>query len=61
MNLEQIKQAISDGKTVYWSTLSYIVIKVNNDYFIKNDRYLIGLVWADGKTLNGKQEDFFIK
>ena len=61
MNLEQIKQAISDGKKVYYLSLAYIVIKVNNDYFIKNDRYLIGLVWADGQTLNGKQEDFFIK
>ena len=37
MNLEQIKKAISDGLTVYYGSLSYKVIKVNNDYFIKND------------------------
>lgn len=61
MNLEQIKKAISDGLTVYYGSLSYKVIKLNNDYFIKNDSYLISLTWADGTTLNGKESEFFIK
>lgn len=62
MTLDQIKQAIADGKQVFWATRAYSVI------LDKFDRYLIhctinnsyiGLTWLDGVTLNGKEEDFF--
>ena len=61
MNLEQIKQAIADGKKVYWASALYQVIKDDKDqYFIKcSNGHCIGLTWADNKTLNGKESDFF--
>ena len=63
MTLNEIKDAVSQGKTVYWKTLLYPVIKDSSgEYFIKctKTNHLIGLTWADNKTLNGKESDFFI-
>lgn len=59
MTLQQIKEAVDRGETVYWSSHLYKVIKDDNDYYIKAPSMLIGLTWADGKTLNGKEEDFY--
>lgn len=62
MNLQQIKQAIADGKKVYWASALYEVIKDNiGQYLIKckSNGHCIGLTWADGVTLNGKEEEFF--
>lgn len=62
MNLQQIKQAIEEGKKVYWSNTMYEVIKCpKNDYLIRcsSNNYCIGLTWADDITMNGKEEDFF--
>jgi len=60
MNLEQIKQAIADGKRVFWASALYEVIKDSKgEYLIKCGGSCIGLTWADGKTLNGKESDFF--
>lgn len=60
MTLTEIKQAISEGKKVYWSNLAYQVVYKNNDYLIKHENgSCIGLTWADDTTLNGKEEDFF--
>ncbi|CAM3559566.1 hypothetical protein [Parendozoicomonas haliclonae] len=63
MTLEEIKQAIEGGKRVFWKSQLYEVI---NDHFggylivcMDNDS-AIGLTWQDGKTMNGKEEDFFI-
>jgi hypothetical protein len=64
MNAQEIKQAIEDGKTVKWSNDNYNVIKDSkNQYFIKcvSNSHAIGLFWADEKTLNGKEQDFYIK
>lgn len=65
MNLEQIKQAVRDGKTVCEGNPSYQVrlhhFKSGEEqwliHFIHSD-YCIGLTHADGVTLNGKH--FFI-
>ena len=60
MNLEQIKQAIADGKKVYWASLLYEVIKDNRgEYLIKCGASCIGLTWADNVTMNGKESEFF--
>lgn len=65
MTLEQIKQAVAAGKTVYWSSKAYRVVKTTNrsgdDYSIlcTLNSSRIGLTWADDVTLNGKEEDFF--
>ena len=64
MTLEEIKAAIEAGKTVYWKQDNYPVKKCeNNDYVIVctlND-HTIGLTWRGGKTLNGKEEDFYTR
>lgn len=63
MNLEEIKQAVNEGKKVHWSNTSYEVVKANNgEYLIECNlnKHCIGLTWMDGITMNGKEEDFFI-
>jgi hypothetical protein len=64
MTVNEIKDAVDKGKIVYWSNSNYEVIKDNRDqYLIKynfNNTY-IGLTWTDNTTLNGKEEDFYIK
>lgn len=63
MNLQQIKQAISSGKSVKWANDLYNVIEKNGEYYIvcsANDN-TISLTWKDKKTLNGKEKDFYIK
>jgi hypothetical protein len=63
-NAQEIKQAIDEGKKVYWSNLNYEVIKDSiGQYLIHskfNDHY-IGLTHRDGTTLNGKPEEFFME
>ena len=64
MNLEEIKKAIEQGYSVKWSNDSYKVIKDNiGQYLIiyEPNGHAIGLFWADGKTLNGAEKDFYIK
>ena len=62
MTLTEIKEAISNKERVYWSSLSYeVILDSKNQYLIlHNSGSAIGLTWADGITLNGKEEDFFI-
>lgn len=63
MTVDEIKQAVDEGKTVHWVNEAYKVIKnsKNGDYLIKciPNKHCIGLTWVDGKTLNGKEEDFY--
>ncbi len=62
MTLEEIKKAVDGGKTVYYQSGLYTVIKDNKgQYLIKSGPSCIGLTWADGKTLNGKESDFFTR
>ena len=60
MNLEQIKQAVESGKTVYWHHDGYKVIKDDaGQWLIAHEGgSCIGLTWKDGYTLNGKESDF---
>jgi hypothetical protein len=64
MKLDQIKNAVDSGLVVHWSNDGYQVIK-GHEYLIgwdiggRQENY-IGLTWADGKTLNGKEDDFYI-
>jgi hypothetical protein len=62
MNLQEIKNAISEGKKVYWVNKLYEVIKDNkNQYLIKcsSNSHCIGLTWQDEETMNGGEEEFF--
>lgn len=63
MNLEEIKQAISEGKTVNWSNSLYKVINPHNgEYLIlcTANNHAIGLTHRDGVTMNGDEKDFFV-
>ncbi len=63
MNLQEIKQAIDQGIRVHWANLMYDVIKDQHQQYMilcRQNGHCIGLTWLDGKTLNGKEEDFFV-
>lgn len=65
MTLQEIKKAVNSGHVVCQGQDNYIVVKskYTNEYFIKctTNGYIIGLTWKDGKTMNGKGSDFYIK
>ena len=64
MTTQQIKSAVNQGKVVHWSNEAYTVIKDKlGQYLIKCDsnNHCIGLTWDDDVTLNGEEEDFYIK
>ena len=64
MLLEEIKKAVEKGKTVHWSNENYTVIRSQNQWLIqwKHNSQInyIGLIWQDGKTMNGNPEEFFL-
>ena len=63
MHLEQIKQAVDSGKLVHWSNKGYEVQKDKLGHYLiifKANGSAVGLTHVDGKTLNGKEKDFFI-
>jgi hypothetical protein len=63
MTLQEIKQAIADGKSVFWKDNNYkVVLDSKGEYLLKSQSngHCIGLTWADDVTLNGKEEDFYI-
>ena len=62
MKLHEIKDAIANGQRVYWVHEGYEVIRdKHQQYMIKchMNGTAIGLTWADGTTMNGKEEDFY--
>ncbi len=63
MDAQQIREAIDQGKQVFWGTSGYPVIKDNKGQYLitcTTTSMCIGLTWQDGVTLNGKEEEFFI-
>jgi hypothetical protein len=68
MTLEEIKEAIEQSKTVHWGNSLYEVKKhvyksgeVDYNIVCSSNGHCIGLTWMDGKTMNGKEEEFYIK
>ena len=63
MTLKEIKDAVAAGKTVCWSQDNYIVENWKNGLHIvcQNNKSAIGLTHQDGVTINGNEEDFYIK
>ncbi len=63
MNLQEIKEAVNNGKKVYWANTAYEVVHDKYDqWFIVctlNDN-AIGLTWRDGVTLSEDESEFFI-
>lgn len=64
MKLAEIRRAVDEGLMVHWQSQEYEVIRSSmHPFYLIRSRatdHCIGLTWADGVTLNGKEEDFFI-
>lgn len=63
MNLDDIKKAVDKGLTVHWCNGGYIVEKTDDGrYFIRctMNGDCTMLTWADGVTMNGSENDFYI-
>ncbi|MBM5783251.1 MAG: hypothetical protein FJ076_00100 [Cyanobacteria bacterium K_DeepCast_35m_m1_288] len=64
MTLAEILRAVDEGMPVHWQSPAYLVERPagRGACVIRSlsTGHCIGLTWADGTTLNGKEEDFFI-
>lgn len=63
MTLEEIQTAVLAGKTVHWSTDSYVVRCDELGQWLiicTLNQNTIGLTWRDGVTMNGQESEFFI-
>lgn len=71
MTLNEIKQAVRDGKKVFWATPIYEVINpIKSPTFDANEEQwlirciangsCIGLTHQDNITMNGEESEFFI-
>jgi hypothetical protein len=63
VTLGEIIGAVNDGRTVYWASKLYRVVRAKSGttfLICGPGNYSIGLTHADGTTLNGKEEDFFV-
>ncbi len=63
MNIEQVKEAIAQGKTVCVGSEAYQVKQAKNGLYnivCKYNSNCVGLTWLDGKTLNCKESELFI-
>jgi len=67
VTLTEIRTAVDSGLDVRWGNDLYKVINATtnteNQYLIKctTNNYMFGLTHKDGVTLNGAEEDFYIK
>lgn len=63
MTIQEIKQAIAEGKTVYYQSLLYVVAvnSVTNELYIKctSNGHMIGMEADNGEMINAKESDFF--
>jgi hypothetical protein len=62
MNLQEIKDAVTEGKNVYWANKRYKVVKDKiGQWLITCDGgSAIGLTHQDGVTMNGEEDEFFM-
>lgn len=64
MKLQEIKEAVLAGRTVHWKNAGYRVIHAPKigEFLIRFDynESMTGLTWADGVTMNEREEDFFV-
>lgn len=64
MNIQQIKAAIADGKTVYWkSHLYHVVIGFESQLYIhcQSTGHRIGMESDGGQMINSAPNDFYTK
>lgn len=64
MKAAEIRRAVDEGLTVFWTNPAYEVIRGDgcDGYFIccMHTGHCISLTHSDGFTLNGNEDDFFI-
>jgi len=64
VTLVEIKEAVLAGRTVHWKNGAYRVIHAPKigELLIRFDynESITGLTWADGVTMNEREEDFFL-
>ena len=64
MTLTEILRAVDEGLPVHWQNAGYLVERSSNGVgcVIRSlsTGHCIGLTWADGITLNGMEQEFFI-
>jgi hypothetical protein len=64
MTLAEILRAVDEGLPVHWQTPSYVIerLQAGRGCVIRclATGHCIGLTWADGKTLNGREDEFFV-
>jgi hypothetical protein len=64
MTLAEILRALDEGLPVHWQNPGYVVEGAagGGPYVIRSlsTGHCICLTWADGTTLNGKEDEFFI-
>lgn len=63
MNLQEIKDAVRNGKPVYWKNPAYkVIVDIYDQWMIifKYNNSAVGLTLADGVTLSARESDFFI-
>jgi hypothetical protein len=64
MTLSEILRALDEGMLVHWQSPAYVVERpVGRGACVirsLSTGHCIGLTWADGATLNGNEEEFFI-
>jgi hypothetical protein len=63
MKLQEIKDAVLDGRTVHWKNHLYRVVCDSIGQWLivcPSTKGCWGLTWADETTMNGKEEDFFV-
>ena len=68
MKLEEIKAAVRSGKKVCWASDIYEVklhhFRDGSENWVVTcipNNHSIGLTWRDGVTMNGKEEQFYVK
>lgn len=64
MTLDEIIEAVDAGLEVRWANSSYHVIRGARGHLLidcQTTGGCIGLTWADGVTLNGKPDEFYIE
>ncbi|RLF43818.1 MAG: hypothetical protein DRN17_05630 [Thermoplasmata archaeon] len=63
MTINEIQTATDAGKIVCWRTSLFVVTKNSQGYEVVclSTGSTMGLLWMDGITLNGNEEDFFLQ
>ena len=64
MTVDEIKEAVTSGKKVNWINKAYeVIVDKRGEFMIKCtiNGSLIGLTHSDNVTLNGNEDQFYIK